>query len=102
MAIESDEKTEKVLQVTEHKMNVAQKLIDHPEEIGNKSHRSWFQSRQGRLQEKGILWCVFVCVCVCGGCVWCLCVCMRVCVSVHVCVWCVCGVCVVCVECVNV
>ncbi|KAK2172115.1 hypothetical protein NP493_991g00051 [Ridgeia piscesae] len=55
VAIESDEKTEKVLQVTEHKMNVAQKLIDHPEEIGNKSHRSWFQSRQGRLQEKAAL-----------------------------------------------
>ena len=54
MTLESEEKAEKILQVTEHKVNVAQKLIDHPDEIGNKMHRAWFQSRQDRVQEKGM------------------------------------------------
>ncbi|KAI0210159.1 putative ATP-dependent RNA helicase DDX27 [Lamellibrachia satsuma] len=55
VTIESEEKAEKILQVTEHKVNVAQKLIDHPDEIGNKMHRAWFQSRQDRVQEKAAL-----------------------------------------------
>ena len=52
--IEREEKAEKVLNVTEHKMDVAQRLVSHPDQIGNKTHRAWFQSRQDRMHEKGI------------------------------------------------
>lgn len=51
-AIEREEREEKVMKATENQMNRVKRKLEEPE-TGDKASRSWFQTHQERMMEKG-------------------------------------------------
>ncbi|ELU10207.1 hypothetical protein CAPTEDRAFT_141736, partial [Capitella teleta] len=51
-AIERQEVEEKEMRITELKVNKAQKMIEHQEEIMSRPKRGWFQTHNERMREK--------------------------------------------------
>ncbi len=58
--ISKQEQEEKELRVTEMKVNKAQNILEHEEEIKSRPKRTWFQSHSERMQERGRVKLVYI------------------------------------------
>ncbi len=51
--IERQEQEEKEIRISELQINKAEKMMNHQEEIAGRPKRTWFQTHQERMHEKG-------------------------------------------------